>query len=82
MRISEDMERVKMLQRGHGKWAEAMLPVSINLFIYSFIYLPLILHCTKLFFWQFSESTFHGGHGGVVASAWTSDLKVGGWMDA
>ena len=28
MRISEDAERVKLLQRGHGEWAEAMLPVS------------------------------------------------------
>lgn len=28
VQISNDMERVKLLQRGHGEWAEAMLPVS------------------------------------------------------
>ncbi|XP_068679361.1 E3 ubiquitin-protein ligase MIB1-like [Montipora capricornis] len=26
VRVSEDVERVKLLQRGHGEWAEAMLP--------------------------------------------------------
>ena len=29
VQISSDMEKVKLLQRGHGEWAEAMLPVSI-----------------------------------------------------
>ena len=29
VQISSDVEKVKMLQRGHGEWAEAMLPVSI-----------------------------------------------------
>ena len=28
VRVSDDVERVKLLQRGHGEWAEAMLPVS------------------------------------------------------
>ena len=25
--ISNDLERVKVLQRGHGEWTEAMIPV-------------------------------------------------------
>ena len=28
VQISSDVDKVKMLQRGHGEWAEAMLPVS------------------------------------------------------
>jgi len=28
VQICGDIERVKLLQRGHGEWAEAMLPVS------------------------------------------------------
>ena len=28
VQICSDVERIKMLQRGHGEWAEAMLPVS------------------------------------------------------
>ncbi len=28
VQICSDTERIKMLQRGHGEWAEAMLPVS------------------------------------------------------
>jgi len=28
VQISSDIEKVKSLQRGHGEWAEAMLPVS------------------------------------------------------
>lgn len=28
VKISNDLERIKVLQRGHGEWAEAMLPVS------------------------------------------------------
>lgn len=28
VQICSDMERMKLLQRGHGEWAEAMLPVS------------------------------------------------------
>ena len=28
VQICNDVERIKMLQRGHGEWAEAMLPVS------------------------------------------------------
>lgn len=27
VQISADLERIKILQRGHGEWAEAMLPV-------------------------------------------------------
>ena len=29
VQICSDQDRIKMLQRGHGEWAEAMLPVSI-----------------------------------------------------
>lgn len=28
VQICSDIERIKALQRGHGEWAEAMLPVS------------------------------------------------------
>lgn len=31
VQICADLERIKILQRGHGEWAEAMVPVSINL---------------------------------------------------
>lgn len=30
VQICSDIERVKLLQRGHGEWAEAMLPVSLH----------------------------------------------------
>ena len=30
VQISSDIEKVKLLQRGHGEWAEAMLPVSYS----------------------------------------------------
>lgn len=29
VQICNDVERIKVLQRGHGEWAEAMLPVCI-----------------------------------------------------
>jgi E3 ubiquitin-protein ligase mind-bomb len=29
VQICSDLERIKILQRGHGEWAEAMAPVSI-----------------------------------------------------
>ena len=29
VQILSDSERIKILQRGHGEWAEAMLPVSL-----------------------------------------------------
>lgn len=29
VQICYDIDRIKLLQRGHGEWAEAMLPVSI-----------------------------------------------------
>lgn len=32
VQICRDLERVKILQRGHGEWAEAMLPV---IYLYS-----------------------------------------------
>ena len=38
VQICSDVERIKMLQRGHGEWADAMLPVSF----------PLILHFPTL----------------------------------
>ena len=28
VQICSDLERIKILQRGHGEWAEAMAPVS------------------------------------------------------
>lgn len=28
VQICSDTERIKVLQRGHGEWAEAMMPVS------------------------------------------------------
>ena len=28
--ISNDLERVKVLQRGHGEWTEAMIPVGFE----------------------------------------------------
>jgi E3 ubiquitin-protein ligase mind-bomb len=31
VQICADIERVKLLQRGHGEWAEAMLPVGYSL---------------------------------------------------
>ena len=30
VQICNDVERIKVLQRGHGEWAEAMMPVSQN----------------------------------------------------
>jgi len=39
VQICGDIERVKLLQRGHGEWAEAMLPVSrvfCNLYCFFF----------------------------------------------
>lgn len=30
VQICGDIERVKLLQRGHGEWAEAMLPVRLD----------------------------------------------------
>lgn len=32
VQICNDLEKIKLLQRGHGEWAEAMVPVSINIF--------------------------------------------------
>lgn len=29
VQICADLERMKILQRGHGEWADAMLPVSL-----------------------------------------------------
>lgn len=29
VQICYDIDRIKLLQRGHGEWAEAMLPVSV-----------------------------------------------------
>lgn len=30
VQICYDIDRIKLLQRGHGEWAEAMLPVSLS----------------------------------------------------
>lgn len=32
VKICNDMDRIKILQRGHGEWAEAMAPVSLFLY--------------------------------------------------
>ena len=29
VQVCSDIERIKILQRGHGEWADAMLPVNI-----------------------------------------------------
>ena len=31
--ISNDLERVKVLQRGHGEWTEAMIPVRVQSYL-------------------------------------------------
>jgi len=31
VQICSDLERIKILQRGHGEWAEAMAPVRLPL---------------------------------------------------
>lgn len=33
VQILSDVERIKMLQRGHGEWAEAMMPVRFCLLL-------------------------------------------------
>lgn len=30
VQICYDIDRIKLLQRGHGEWAEAMLPVRLK----------------------------------------------------
>lgn len=44
VKISNDLERIKVLQRGHGEWAEAMLPVSLN-----YVTMMLITNLTTIF---------------------------------
>lgn len=40
VKICNDMERIKILQRGHGEWAEAMAPVrSIYKILYAHLWL-------------------------------------------
>lgn len=34
VQVCYDLERIKLLQRGHGEWAEAMLPVSSCVFAF------------------------------------------------
>lgn len=41
VQICRDLERVKILQRGHGEWAEAMLPVSIINFVFRIVCVSL-----------------------------------------
>lgn len=33
VQICSDAEKIKLLQRGHGEWAEAMIPVSIPVYL-------------------------------------------------
>jgi len=37
VQVCADLERMKILQRGHGEWADAMLPVSLSFFYEIFI---------------------------------------------
>lgn len=37
VQVCYDLERIKLLQRGHGEWAEAMLPVSLYKYICCFV---------------------------------------------
>ena len=39
VQICSDLERIKILQRGHGEWAEAMAPVSFRSAVFWAIYL-------------------------------------------
>jgi E3 ubiquitin-protein ligase mind-bomb len=41
VQICSDVERIKILQRGHGEWADAMLPVRKTVFIYYVLYLTI-----------------------------------------
>lgn len=42
VQICYDIDRIKLLQRGHGEWAEAMLPVSVTYLIHKGIIHPEI----------------------------------------
>ena len=42
VQICADLERIKILQRGHGEWAEAMVPVSRRVFL--LLCYPSVLH--------------------------------------
>lgn len=61
VQVCYDLERIKLLQRGHGEWAEAMLPVSSCVFAFTewsglcsvssnvpvqYWYVPVLLYCT------------------------------------
>jgi len=51
VQICSDLERIKILQRGHGEWAEAMAPVSIYWFL-SFLTDRQTDLCISLFKWS------------------------------
>lgn len=42
VQICSDLERIKMLQRGHGEWADGMAPVSIKIVVLN--YFIVFLH--------------------------------------
>lgn len=61
VQICYDIDRIKLLQRGHGEWAEAMLPVRvldmltfILLYIHVMLYLFInkYLNCKVLKIWE------------------------------
>ena len=63
VQIVSDPERIKTLQRGHGEWAEAMLPVRKYLYVlvifmaYVLFILYSAIHCVflnSLFFLRFN----------------------------
>lgn len=50
VQICNDLEKIKLLQRGHGEWAEAMSPVSyLKVFFYKYLFILIFM----LFGWIF-----------------------------
>lgn len=47
VQICYDIDRIKLLQRGHGEWAEAMLPVRV---LGMLIMILLYISCDAIFF--------------------------------
>lgn len=44
VQICYDIDRIKLLQRGHGEWAEAMLPVRVLSSQHDIIHTPQSMH--------------------------------------
>ena len=47
VQICNDVERIKVLQRGHGEWAEAMMPVR-ELFPFHYWIYWVVCHCHSI----------------------------------